>query len=103
MINNRLNLIADLKSFVQKSIEQHNIDHTVNRNDYFDLIARVNSLTNEDFESEEKYKYFLSYFNQMQKQADRHILEINFTENYLDIALFLWMTNFLSELANWLR
>ncbi|KQB37730.1 hypothetical protein RC62_2896 [Flavobacterium aquidurense] len=99
----RLNLIADLKSFPQKSHNQYNLDKTVDRNNYFDLMKRVNLLKKEDFESEEKYKYFLNFIKQPQNQADRYVFEINFTENHLEIHLFLWMVSYVSRLTDWLK
>lgn len=103
MMNNRLNLIAGLESFAQKSMEQHNRNHTVDRNAYFDLIQHMEALTHADFESEEKHKYFLNYINQMQRKADRHVFELNFTETRLEVGFFLWMSNYISGMVSWLK
>ncbi|MFV8342631.1 hypothetical protein ACNQGN_09535 [Flavobacterium sp. XS2P39] len=84
-------------------MELYNRNHTVNRNRYFDLMLHIEALTHVDFESEEKYKYFLNYINQMQRKADRHVFELNFTEARLEVAFFLWMSNFISGIVSWLK
>lgn len=102
-MNNRLNLINNIEFFVDKSMEDYNRNQTVDRNTYFDISQRLKNLTIEDFETEEKHKYFLDYLNQNQRWADKHFFEQHFTENNLPNSLFLWMSNFLRGAANWLK
>lgn len=98
MINSVEYLIDDLKLFAENSRQQKpGVDYIVNRKQYFDLIQRVDSLTETDFKSIEKYEIFLSFVNQPQRKSDQLAFERNFTQDRL-YGGYLWMVNHIDNI-----
>ena len=56
-MKNRLSLIIDLESFHKELTELDDRNNFVNRNKYFELMQRVEKLSEADFESIEKYNW----------------------------------------------
>jgi hypothetical protein len=96
-------LIRDIEIFLPQARDLFNRSRIVKKSDYLSLATRISALTIEDFESEEKFNYFMNYVNQDQRRADRYVLEQLFREDYLDDGPFLWMCNYLMGIVNWLK
>lgn len=101
-MKNRLSLIIDLESFHKELTELDDRNNFVNRNKYFELMQRVEKLSEADFEPREKYNYFLKYVNQAQNKADRDFFEQNFIENHIELGL-IWITNYIYRMIPWLK
>lgn len=97
-------VLADqIKLFVEKSIELHNLDGIVDKVAYEDFEKQISALKPEDFQTLEKFEYFQRYINQSQRMADRTVLKHMFFDgNHLNVYPFLWMCNYFSGAANWL-
>lgn len=99
----RENLIKDIEIFVEQSTKTYNERGTIIKREYEDLYQRIIRLECKNFQSPEKFDYFLSYQNQQQRLADRTVLPYLFDNNHLEVGPFLWMCNYLSGVANWLK
>jgi len=99
----RESLINDIESFVSNAINLSNAQGIVNKDGYFDLNKRILSLNKDDFESEEKYNYFLNFINQGIRQAEKFAMENSFQGNHLSNPAFLWMCNYLDGIVRWLK
>jgi hypothetical protein len=99
----RETLKNDIDSFVSNASILHNIDGIVKKNEYFDLDKRISNLTKNDFESEERYNFFLTFINQDERQVDRTELKNLFRGDYLDVKPFLWMCEYLNRVAGRLK
>jgi hypothetical protein len=101
-MENRIRLINDLKSFYKELTELNIKDNFVNRDKYFELIKRVENLSESDFETEEKYNSFLKVVNKPQNKADLIFFEENFTQDNIKVGL-IWITNYISNVIDWLK
>jgi DNA-binding GntR family transcriptional regulator len=99
----RESLIIDIESFVVDAIELYNAEKIVKKSEYVNLESRISALNKNDFESEEKYEYFLKYFNQPKRSAEKVLLEREFIEDYLKDGKFLWMCNYFTGIVNWMK
>lgn len=99
----RENLILDIISFKERGILYYNQEGLVNRADYFQIISRVFSIQENDFETKEKYLYFLKFINNIQRRIDRNIIENGFDGDFLHSSNFLRMCNYLEGIKEWLK
>ncbi len=108
----RKNLIIDISAFLEESIEFYKVEKKIDKFQYLNLELKICSLRQNDFESEEKYSYFLSYINQSELLDKRNSLENLFrkkTSNdpffvYEDgNLLFLLIDRYLRTLLDWLK
>ena len=94
-------LADQIKAFIEKSIELHNMGGTVDKASYEDFEKQINALQPEDFQTLEKFEYFQRYLNQPQRVADRTVLKrLFFDGNHLNVYPFLWMCNYLNGASN---
>lgn len=97
-------LIDDIRNFSNKAVEIQNQYGKIEKTEYFDLMERIHILSVDDFESEDKYNFFLQFFNQNQRSADRDVVKNSLRNGeYLDVGPFLFMCNDLNGIANWLE
>ena len=96
-------LINDIKQLGIESTEQYNRDKEINQVQYFKLIERLDELKVEDFDSSEKFEYFLRYWNQDIRKAGRFIISNSFKENFIDLNSFLILSNDFIGAINWLK
>ena len=106
----RENLINDIKSFLLEAMELYNAEKKINRFEYLNLESKICALRKDDFESEDKYKYFLRYINKPELLTNRNMIENLFSENPLreaffndDILHFFWVDRYLRTLLDWLK
>jgi hypothetical protein len=99
----RENLISDIESFIPEAIKLYNAEKIVKKSEYVNLESRISSLNKNDFESEEKHKNFLKYYNQAQRRIEKKLLENEFIKDYLETGNFLWMCNYFSGIVNWMK
>ena len=99
----RENLILDIVSFKERGILFNNQEGLVNRADYFQIISRVFSIQENDFETKEKYLYFFIFINHIQRRIDRNIIENGFDGDFLHSSIFLRMCNYLEGIKEWLK
>jgi hypothetical protein len=106
----RDNLISDIKSFLLEALKLYNVEKTINRFKYLNLESKICALRKEDFESEDKYKYFLRYINKPELLTQRNMIENLFSKNPLretslndDILHFFWIDSYLRTLLDWLK
>lgn len=96
-------LISDIVQFGVESTEQYNREKEINQVQYFKLIERLDELKVEDFDSPEKFEYFLRYWNQDIRKAGRFIISNSFRENSIDLNSFLILSNDFIGAVNWLK
>ncbi len=96
-------LVIDIEDFVKTSIEFYNNQEKVINFEYFSLESRISALNENEFESDEKYEYFLKYYKQPKRCAEKFLLEKEFNEDYLSDGKFLWMCNYFSGIVDWLE
>lgn len=59
----RENLVLDIVFFKEREIRYNNQEGLVNAADYFQIISRVFSIQENDFETKERYLHFLRFIN----------------------------------------
>lgn len=96
-------LVIDIVNFVKISIEFYNNQEKVINFEYFSLESRISALNENDFESNEKYEYFLKYYRQPERCAKKILLEREFNEDCLSDSKFLGMCNYFLGIVNWLE
>lgn len=105
----RQNLINDINIFLLEAIEIYNAEKIVKRSEYLNLEKRICNLNDYNFESEEKYKYFLKFINQPKLQDRRKQLENYFEKNPLKKGHFnpndpfSEVDDYLRRLVSWLK
>lgn len=100
----RENLINDINSFIKESELLYNQQKIVRKAIYENLIERIDSLKPEDFESLEKYGYFLlRYVDNPQRQKERFFLANSFRDDYLEVEIFSTMSNHFIYVLSWLN
>lgn len=99
----RESLIINIKSFVTDATELYNVEGKVEKLEYFSLESRISALNENDFESNEKYEYFLKYYRQPERCAKKILLEREFNEDCLSDSKFLGMCNYFLGIVNWLE
>lgn len=99
----RESLISDIKSFLLEAEKIYNAEKIVKKSEYLNLEKRISSLNKDNFESEEKYKYFLNYFNQEKRRVEKNLFEHQLKEEYIKNGKFLWMCNYFSGIVDWLK
>ena len=99
----RENLVLDIVFFKEREMRYNNEEGLVNTADYFQIVSRVFSIQENNFETKEKYLHFLRFINHIQRRVDRNIIENGFDGDYLHNANFLRMCNFLEGIKNWLK
>ncbi|KFF02911.1 hypothetical protein [Flavobacterium reichenbachii] len=67
-------LINDIQQFGAESMEQYNRNKEINREQYFKLVERIEELSVNDFNTSEKFEYFLRYWNQDIRKAGRFVI-----------------------------
>ena len=96
-------LINDIQQFKVESTEQYNINQEINKEEYFYLVKRINELALEDFNSSEKFEYFLKYWNQDIRKDGRFVICNPFEGNHIDINSFLILSNDFIGVLSWLK
>ncbi|KUJ62459.1 hypothetical protein AR687_08385 [Flavobacteriaceae bacterium CRH] len=96
-------LINDIQQFGVESMEQYNRNKEINREQYFKLLEQIEELECDDFNTSEKFQYFLEYWNQDIRKAGRFVISNSFRENYIDSNSFLILSNDFIGAVNWLR
>lgn len=96
-------LINDIQQFEVESTEQYNINKEINKQQYFNLVKRIDELALEDFNSSEKYEYFLKYWNQDIRKAGRFVISDSFKGNHIDLNSFLILSNDFIGAVSWLK
>ena len=99
----RENLILDIISFKEREILYNNQEGLVNCEVYFQIISRVFSIQENDFETKENYLYFLRFINHIERRIDRNIIENGFDGDFLHSSIFLRMCNYLEGIKEWLK
>lgn len=99
----RENLIRDIESFLLEALKLYNAEKIVKKSEYVNLESRISTLKINDFESEEKYKNFLKYYNQVERNVEKKLLENKFTSDYLENGKFLWMYNYFTGIVDWMK
>lgn len=64
-------LIIDIQQFGVESTKQYNRNKEIDREQYFKLVKRIEELAYDDFNTSEKFEYFLQYWNQDIRKAGR--------------------------------
>ncbi len=96
-------LINDLEQFRVESIEQYNRIKEINQEQYFKLVERIDELAIEDFNSSEKFEYFLRYWNQDVRKAGRFVISNSFKGNHIDLNSFQILSNDFIGAVSWLK
>ena len=99
----RENLVLDIVFFKEREMRYNNEEGLVNTADYFQIVSRVFSIQENDFETKEKYLHFLRFINHIQRRVDRNIIENGFDGDFLHSSIFLRMCNYLEGIKEWLK
>ena len=96
-------LINEIQQFEVESTEQYNRHKEINKEQYFKLVKRLDELVLEDFNSSEKFEYFLRYWNQDIRKAGRFVINNSFKGNHIDLNSFLILSNDFIGAVSWLK
>ena len=100
----RENLIKDLEYFIEESGPLYNKEKIVKKSVYESLVERIDRLKSEDFESIEKYRYFLSkYVDNEPKQNEKMAIANSFKDNAIELKPFNKMLNHFLFVVSWLK
>ena len=99
----RKQLISDIETYLKEAIILYNQEGIVLKNIFFELSSRIFYLRKEDFDSKEKYDFFLRFYNQPRRSTERHLLENNFKDDNLYGSKFLWLCDYFEGIKNRLK
>ena len=104
----RENLVRDIELFIPKAIalyndSRYNITPVVNKSDFLSLESRFYALTEDDFESEDKYNNFLNYVNQVQRRTESDKFKYLLEQDYIKGEYFSSLCNHLIRFADRLK
>lgn len=107
-MNIREDLIRDIELFIPKANDlynnsRYNITPEVNKSDFFSLESRFYSLTEDNFESEEKYNYYSKYINQARIQDESHKFKHILQQDNIKGEHFNYLCNHLIRFADRLK
>lgn len=99
----RKTLIINIESFLQESIRNNNEGKHFEKLKFFEIVTGISYLTVNNFDSKEKFQYFLNYYNQPNRRMEKHLIENGITNNNLEGGNFLRMCNYLHGIKNWMK
>ena len=106
----RENLINDIQSFLIEAFQIYNDKKIVKRSEYLNLETRICNLKEHNFDSEEKFKQFLKYINQLELKDRRNKLVNYFQKNPIKEGYFnnyddpfMVVDAYLRTLISWLK
>lgn len=99
----RKTLIINIESFLQESLKLYNVEEIIRKSEYFELESKISCLSKSDFDSEEKFQYFLTYYNQPRRGAEKYLFEKELKQDKVNSDGFLWMQEYLTRIKEWIK